>query len=75
MVCSTQSIRYNVRGTLQCVTVAKPCMGQMPYTEFMTLPDAVAVLLADQDDDGLPHTIPVSVLNGAVLWPEFVLPE
>ena len=41
MVCSPQSIRYHVRGTLQCVTVAKPRMGQMPYTEFMTLPAAL----------------------------------
>ena len=37
--------------------------------------DAVAVLLADQDVGGLPKDIPVSILNGTVLWPEFILLE
>ena len=37
--------------------------------------DAVAVLLADQDNGGLPKDIPVSILNGTVLWPEFILLE
>ena len=38
MVCRPQSIRYHVRGALQCVTTSETRMGQARYTEFMTLP-------------------------------------
>jgi len=40
MVCGEKPARYHVRHTLQCVTMAETRMGQMPYTEFMTLPTA-----------------------------------
>ena len=41
MVCGEKPARYHVRHTLQCVTMAETHMGQMPYTEFMTLPGGV----------------------------------
>ena len=61
MVCSPQSIRYHVRGTLPCVTTANPRMGRKPYTEFRTLPrhcDVHTECREDQDLSGDGDTIP-----------------
>ena len=57
------------------MTVAKPCMGQMPYTEFMTLPlgharpavaaKAQAVLIADVGQEH--HVAPLSMRRWSML--------
>ncbi|MET4128653.1 hypothetical protein ACSSV6_001699 [Roseovarius sp. MBR-38] len=50
MVCRPQSIRYHVRRTLQRVTVTETRMARTSYTEFMTLPEAIAYALSTWSD-------------------------